>query len=350
MNSSNLPLMMGTLLFSGCAAMVGGKGVEVPDARENVVVQDKVPLADGGETPRLWLRNGILSVAFLPELGGKIVHLQDASGREYLSRSAKPYARRTYGKPFGDNSEFDGIDEIFPTLGPCAYPCGPWQGKEVPGHGELFQTPWRQVDGPGVTLVNVSSRFGTVFRRQATLDGDALVLDYVVDNPADAPFHFVYAFHPLFAAGTGSGVAIPDDAEVLISWSSEGWLGKVGSVKAWGSILDADGKPFKDKVFVPDSGRYWKIFSPPLAEGRFVLRHADGSAVEMAWPASILPRYAVWCSEGSTGGLHHLAPEPTGSAIEALDQAYAAGETLVVPAQGTLAWQIRIRIIPATIK
>jgi hypothetical protein len=329
-------------LLTGCAMVEKGEaGMAMP------VERDMVPLADGGETPRLWLRNGTLAVAFLPELGGKIVHLRDAAGREYLSRSGKPYARRRYGEPFGENSEFDGIDEIFPTLGPCVYPAGPWEGEAVPGHGEVFQLPWRQVAGPGVSLAVTSQRFGYVFRRQATLAGDTLILDYAVENPAAVPFPFVYAFHPLFAAGAGSRLDLADDAEVLVSWSSGGWLGKVGEIRRWGDILDADGQPFKERIFVPESGRFWKIFSLPLAEGRVVLSHGDGSAVEMTWPAALLPRYAVWCSEGSTGGLHHLAPEPTGSAIEALDQAYRAGEALAIPPRGTLTWQIRLRIVPA---
>jgi galactose mutarotase-like enzyme len=298
--------------------------------------------ADGVVTPRLWLRNDQLSVAFLPALGGKIVALQDRAGREYLSRSGRPYALRKYGMKYGD-TEFDGIDELFPSLGACEYPAGPWKGRPVPGHGEIFQMPWQSVaGGTGVTLEVASQVFPYVFRRQATLDGSALVLDYAVTNTAAEPFRYLYTFHPLFAAAAGCRLDVPDDMQVTVSWSKNGWLGQHGETKTWGTIRDADGGLFKEAVFRPNSGRYYKFFSSPLRDGQLRLGHSDGSGVAVIWPAAQMSRFAVWCSEGGVDGLHHLAIEPTTCLRESLADAVAAGEAPAIPPHGVVRWQIRL--------
>ena len=307
---------------------------------------DSVALEGGGATPRLRLDNGRIAIAVLPELGGKIVSLRRVDGREFLSRSDRPYRRRVQGQEYGE-TEFDGIDELFPSLGSCEIASGPWQGRRVPDHGELVTLPWQVVEGPGIALEVASPVFPYVFRRTATLEDDTLVLDYAVTNTSVHPFAFTYTFHPLFAGEAGCRFDIPDALPMTVSWSKQSFLGARGEVKPWGDLPDGVGGRFRDSIFAPGSGRYYKLFSPRLSEGRFRLVYADGGAMEMRWPAGILPHYAIWCSEGGVGALHHIGIEPTTDTIESLSGAIAVGAAPEVPAKGSRTWQIRLRLIPS---
>ena len=69
--------------------------------------------------------------------------------------------------------------------------------------------------------------------------------------------------------------------------------------------------------------------------------------MEMRWPAGILPHYAIWCSEGGVGSLHHIGLEPTTDTVESLVGAIADGVALEIPAKGSRTWQIRLRLIPS---
>lgn len=331
------------IVGAGWLAMAAASAMAAPPA----YTVDAVALEGGGETPRLRLDNGCISVAVLPELGGKIVSLRSAEGREYLSRSDRPYRRRVQACEYGA-TEFDGIDELFPSLAACALKDGPWQGRQVPDHGELVSLPWKVVDGPGIALEVASPAFPYVFRRTATLEGDTLVLDYAVTNTSEHAFAFTYTLHPLFAGEVGCRFDIPDALPMTISWSRQSFPGKRGEAKPWGEIPDGAGGRLRDAVFAPGSGRYYKLFSPRLADGRFRLVYADGSAVEMRWPAETLPHYAIWCSEGGVGTLHHIGIEPTTDTVESLVGARAAGVAPEIPAKGSRTWQIRLRIIPSS--
>lgn len=305
-------------------------------------------LADGSDTPLLTLKNDQLSVQFVPELGGKIISIKDADGREFLSRSDRPYARRQYGMEFG-KTEFDGIDECFPSMGACKYPYdGAYKDVDMVDHGEVFNMPWTVLSGAGVDMECKGTRFQYVFRRTATLEGNVLKLDYTVTNTGSEPLHWMYLFHPLLAADKGTGLTnIPDDMPIKISYNPGDFLGKRFDIKPWGQLKDAEGKPFKDDQFRPKSERYYKYHSPKLDKAELVLSHADGSAVKMTWSKDILPFFAVWTSEGSVGGLHHFAPEPSNSSTDNLATAKEAGEESVIPPGGTIKWFINIEITPA---
>ena len=303
-------------------------------------------LTDGTTTPLLTLTNGQLSVQFVPALGGKIVSIKDAAGREYLSRSDRPYAPREYGMDFG-KTEFDGIDECFPTMGACKYPFAPWEGAEMVDHGELFATAWKVLEGPGVDMQCEGTRFGYVFRRRATLEGRTLTLRYTATNTSDAPLHYMYLFHPLFAADAGSGLVIPDAMRIRISYNHQNFLAEHGTIKPWGELTDAEGQPFKNDQFRPHSERYYKYHSEKLDAAELLLRHADGAGVRMTWSKDVLPYFAVWTSEGSIGGLHHFAPEPSNASVDDLAAAAEIGQDNIIPPRGTAEWTIKMDFLPA---
>lgn len=336
----------GAVVLAAAVALLGSfaltAGVQAPP--QSVVEEGLASLADGSQTPVVLLRNEHLEVAFLPELGGKIISLKAGGDREVLSRTGKPYTRREFGMGYGD-TEFDGLDECFPTLSPCRYPAPPWEQTQVVDHGEVCQVPWERVGGNGVVMEARGVRFPYGFRRQATLEGNTLVLDYTVTNDADSPFHFTYTFHPLFLGETGLRLEVPDDVAVTALTSTDDFLGREGQETNWGEVTDEEGRPFKDNMFTENSNRWYKFVTAKLPEGATTLRYADGTAVSISWPVDLMPYLAVWCTEGAVSGMHHIGVEPSVSQKESLDEAYEAGQTAVVPAKGEVNWQIRLMVV-----
>jgi galactose mutarotase-like enzyme len=309
------------------------------------LTQTTLKLADGSDSPVETLSNGTVSISIAPELGGKIISIKDIHGKEYVSRSERPYVKRTFGMPFGD-TEFDGIDECFPCMGGCKYPAEPYKDTVVVDHGELVSSVWKKADGEGLSLTCDGVNFPYTFRRDVTLEGNTIVMNYTVTNNGDAPFHYLYLFHPLLAADTGTSLGIPDDMEIGIGPSAGNFLGQMGETKPWGQLQTATGRPFKDNQFVSHSGRYYKYYSDKLeGEGDLTLRHADGTGIRMTWNGDVLPYFAVWTSEGSVGGLHHFAPEPANSSKDTLADAYELGQANVIPPHGTAGWTIRMEVL-----
>lgn len=290
------------------------------------------------------LKNKDMSVKFYPAAGGKIISIKDSNDNEFLSRSDRAYKKRILGMKYGD-TEFDGIDECFPSMAGCAYPAEPYKGKPTGDHGETSQLPWKRIKGKGVILQVTGVNFPYVFTRQATLDGKTLVLDYTVRNTGDAPLYHSYVFHPLFKGETGCFIEFEPATEVKLLYSSKGFLGKMNSKVNIGEIKDKDGKSFQKNMFIKDSNRYYKFVVGKLQQGEAVLKYKDGTGIKMTWPVNIMPYMAVWCSENGVKGLNHLAPEPAVSAFDSLAQAYINNEAQKILGGGTQTWRIKISLL-----
>ena len=301
-----------------------------------------------GENTEIILMNRNMSIKILPAFGGKIVSIKDRKGNEFLSRSNRPYKKRILGMKYGD-TEFDGIDECFPSMGRCAYPVEPYKGKPTGDHGEICQLPWEITElgkeGKSVTLQVKGVNFPYLFTRRASLSGKTLLLDYSVKNIGKAPFYHAYVFHPLFKGETGCFIELDPATEAKLLYSTGGFLGKMNSRAKIGDIKDHNGKPFLQNMFIRDIGRYYKFVVGKLDKGEAVINYIDGTGIKMTWPAKQMPYMAVWCSENGVKGLNHLAPEPAVSCFDTLEQAYKKGEAQKIPAGRTQTWQIKISLI-----
>ncbi len=331
-----IKFLSGAILFSSIllSAQIPGKAPV-----------DSVKLDDGKETPCVVLSNESLTVKILPEIGGKIISMKDSSGAEYLDRGSCEYKARSPGMTYKD-TEFDGIDEIFPTMAECNMPAGEFKGAKLHPHGDLYRKKWTYSLDNGILSMETSGfDLPYVFKRTARLDKSSLVLDYTVTNNSEQPLPYIYTFHPIFKATTGSKLELPADMDVKVSFSMKGWLGKSGEIRKLGDIKNEDGTAFMEKMFKKNSGGYWKFFTEKLSKGELILSNGDSPRLLLSWPADMFPYLAVWCSEGNVGGQNHIAIEPSASSDESLEKAYAAGEARIIPPKGKHEWQIRISII-----
>src|SRR5260370_21274909 len=85
------------------------------------------------------LSNQKVEIAVVPELGAKIISLKNLeTGREWMWHP--PGGLKLFrNRPDDDfsKSPLVGVDECLPTIAPCS-----WRGRDLPDHGELWNTPW----------------------------------------------------------------------------------------------------------------------------------------------------------------------------------------------------------------
>src|SRR6267143_3077742 len=90
---------------------------------------------------RITLDNGVIRLALLPQLGGKIISLVRVdSGREYLVSlhdRQSSFRAPSYGGIFVDYNNV-GFDECIPTIAACQYPTGSYHGRQLPDHGDVW--------------------------------------------------------------------------------------------------------------------------------------------------------------------------------------------------------------------
>lgn len=291
---------------------------------------EEIAVAGGGAAAVVRLEAGGVAVAMLPQLGGKLISLRGSDGYEWLSRSARPYRSRAGLATFGE-AEFDGADEIFPTMDP---------GDGLPAHGEVWRLAWTQMDGPGLSYAVDGQQLPYRFARSITIADDAIELAYAVENRSDADLRYIYFFHPLFSIVEPLRLELPDGQMVRITNAQHRFLGRSGSLVPWATLVEG---PFAAATAATSGKRFWSLaLSPAPAFVR--LRRPNGATLTMTWTHEAMPHMAVWCCEASPfiDDLAHLAPEPCTGLTRRLSDAIADGSAASIPPRGQRRWTLRL--------
>jgi len=297
---------------------------------------DSIALAGGGSTPRLSLTVNGITVAVAPELGGKVISLIGPDGVDRLSRSTRAYRPRTMDMPYGD-SEFDGLDEIFPTL--ATVPAGP-ETPAIPDHGDAWRLPWHTIDGPGLTLSVDGKVLPYRLTRSITIEQETVTFSYRLVNIGDKDLPWTYCFHPLFTLGTGVELEIAAQDTVRVMSSGGDFLGDGATNYPWKDLLDG---PLAGHTAVPGRGRFWKAILVAPQQRSVRLRWRDGAAITMAWTGEHLRHAGIWSTEGAIlDGLQHIAIEPSNAVEDRLDQAISAGTAAKLSPGSSATWTVSI--------
>lgn len=297
------------------------------------LVAEEVPLQGGGSAAVARLEAHGIAVAMIPELGGKLISLRGPDGHEWLSRSGRAYRSRAGLAGFGDG-EFDGADEIFPTMDAC---------DDLPAHGEAWRLAWTRCDGPGLSYALDGRLRPYRLVRSITIVPDGVVLDYTLENRGPGVLRYYYLFHPLLAIGEPLRMELPAGQTVRITGSQHDFLGARRELP-W-SELEAGA--FAAATADPAAKRYWSL---NLAQAPSVvrLRRPGGSTLTMTWDRDVLPRMAVWGCEGSpfVGNLAHLGPEPCTGLTKKLSDAIADGSAASLEPGAVRHWRISLAFAP----
>jgi galactose mutarotase-like enzyme len=293
------------------------------------------------------------AVTVVPKLGAKITSIYNRkTKREFLSRTNVDYRLREYGDKF-ENYERDGADECFPTVGGCPYPNYPWQGTDIPDHGELWCLPWEhEITKDKLRTWVRGVRLPYLFERTISFESLArhekqyIKLSYSVSNDGPYDMPFLYAFHPLFKAETKSKLLLPPGADVVTSSSSEDRLGKPMTKHEWPQVTDFSLDKSYDRSVIRSSRakESEKLFTTPLDQGRCAMVYPKDEFIGFLFPAKRFPHLGLWVNEGDWYNQHQVALEPSTSQVDRLDVAVGLDTCGVVPAGGTTEWDLSILI------
>ena len=281
------------------------------------------------------LDNGRLAVVAVPELGGRLVSLRSAGGREWFDHPGDELRlwRNRPGDAFG-TSTHAGLDECLPTVGACTM-----AGRALPDHGSCWAVPWQVLSASAQTLRLAVDLPDQPLRleRTATLDGTALRLDYLLKNTGTAPVPWGWAFHGLLTLRPGDRIELP--AEALSMGVECQRLAQPLDAPTWAWPSPRPDLHL-DRADLGGDDAYTKLFTPRLKTGRAALVGADGQRLDFTWDTAESPWLGLWITRGGYRGQHGVALEPTTTPCDRLDQAGAAVRWLAPGEQAT--WSVRL--------
>jgi galactose mutarotase-like enzyme len=301
--------------------------------------------------PAFFLESDRFRVVVLPRVSGKIVSLVDlATNEELLWRNPeRPYREPNYGDSFSDY-DMSGWEDCLPNISGGQYPEHPWNGVELPDHGEVWTIPWDgRVDGDALELSVHGVRLPYRFEKRISIEDDAVRLTHRMINPTAYPMRYIWATHPLFAIRPGMRIALPDGVKMRID-SSVGWrLGGYLDELPWPNATDASGDPVAlDEIGDVASGFADKLYTTSVSEGWCGLYDpATRRAIALTFDPDELPYIGVWINQGGYPGSgapgYNVGLEPCAGYPDALDVAAERGDAATIEPGEQREWTIAFR-------
>ena len=298
----------------------------------------------------LLLENACISLIILPDYACKIASLvKKNTQREFLFQSAQT---RLTPPPYGASfSAYDssGFDEVFPSIDSCPYPDGPYQGVQIPDHGEIWALPWEYVlhkEGPAMTAWVKSTKLPYIFTRTLTLHGPEIRLHYTVENTANVPFEFIWTPHCLLNCSTHTVLTVPDNLQEIITVEhSTRTLGPWGTRHTYPLTKTSDGKTVDMSKTQPRSDNSCEkfYFTQKNTQGWCAIKHTDnGDTLTYRYDADKVPYLGVWKTQGGYRNDYNLALEPCTGVYDDLYLAHKIRRAAVCKPNGKYEWDFTI--------
>lgn len=274
------------------------------------------------------MTNAEVELAVVPELGARIVSLQDLrTGRQWLWHPTT--GLKLFRNQSGDRFEtgpLAGVDECFPTIAPCEY-----RGRALPDHGELWPAAWsvdRAAWQTGLLRTTATPAISPFhFCRTIELAGNEVRLRYQLTNRSATAEKFLWAFHPLLKLHPGDWLELPSSTRALFNGAT--WLDDISSA--------------------PIAGKCAKIFAAPVAEGFAAIDNpVTGDRLEFEWSPSENNVLGIWVTRGGWHGHEHFSVEPSNGDADRLTDAVARGRCGTISGGQTIQWRICLRVGAAT--
>jgi len=134
---------------------------------------------------------------------------------------------------------------------------------------------------------------------------------------------FVWALHPLLRLVAEDKLKLPGSTRKLLN--GENWIDAVASA-------------------IPNRNCA-KAFAHPVSEGWAAVKNgATGDCLEFVWNSFQNNSLGLWITRGGWHGHHHFAIEPTNSDDDSLVTASKRKRCGTVAGNGSVAWQLLIRV------
>jgi hypothetical protein len=294
-----------------------------------------------------------ISAVFLPEQGGKLASLvHRATGREFLVQAeGRAYRKLAYDGDYVA-SECSGFDDLFPTIDRFRYDRYPWEGSEMPDHGEVCGLPWDvAMEGDRLRLAVDGVRFPYRLEKSVRFtDEDTLRIEYQLTNRSAFDMDCLWAAHLMLVSEEGAELVLPyaTGAVAVCVFSQDPGLGRAGDTLAWPTCRRADGGAQRlDRAAAPrkDGNSYKYYFKERMPEDWFSYRYpSDGLEVVGRISTDTVPYFGIWMNEGSFKDCHNIGIEPCTGTFDRPDAARKAGQDSVLKARDTLRWHLALHV------
>jgi hypothetical protein len=295
------------------------------------------------------IENDILKAQFTPEFGGKMVSLvYKPSGREFLRQSSGAFYKTL--KYDGDyvKAECSGFDDMFPTIDRAIYADHPWNGVQLPDHGEVCSLKWNSIKtSESIQMSVYGVRLPYRLEKQISLyPENSLLIKYKAANLSAFDMDFIWAGHMMIDAGTGGEIIMPykEDHEARIVFTDDPDLGSYGDTVVWPAAADRKGKIRAIntiKCSNDDISTLKYYFKGRLPEGRCGFRYKDGGiGMDLTFPENAVPYFGILISRE-----HGLILEPCTGTMDRPDMAKLFGQRSILPAGGTYSWFLTISAV-----
>jgi galactose mutarotase-like enzyme len=301
------------------------------------------------------LDNGVIRLALLPELGGKIVSLvRVGSSREYLislASTQRSFRPLSYGGMFVDYNNV-GFDECIPTIAACQYPGDSYRGRQLPDHGDVWSLPWHyDMRGEELWLSVEGRSLPYVLRKRLGLKDCQLAIHYELQNKGDAAFHYLWSAHPLLNTEPGARILLPPEVRKLLIDSSHGnRLGSKGDSCAWPIAIPRNGKPDDLSVMKPRGSQSDKLYTARLRNGYCGLYYpSTNESILFRFDPERVPYVGMWICHG--GGAaddpkqpYTVALEPCVGRPDSLAEAMARQESDILAPHDLKQWTVHVEL------
>ena len=283
------------------------------------------------------LESAFVRVQLIPELGAKIVTLQNKqTGKEWLvDAGRRQLMSRPYGYSFGD-ADMSGWDECFPTIDPCVA-LGYGEGV-LPDHGEVWSLPWEVdlFDHSICCQVKGMARPYVFKRTISFVDDHTLRLDYEVRNTGSDAMSFLWVPHPQFIVNEPTRIMLPSNVEELRC---------VYGAKEHSAGISYDWKELSiiDERQSGDGSKFY--YEGIQHEGWCgLIGEHSGDYLKMEYDSSKTPYFGLWIDRGIGNDRNVITLEPSIGYYDRLDRAIANGTAQAVLPNQSWQWSLLLRL------
>ena len=322
---------------------------------QGVPQMTSIKTVSGRGFDRIILDNGLARVVVLPDLGGKIISLvRIASGREYLISlsSDEDFRKPSFGGTFVDYNNV-GFDECIPTIAACDYPEGKFAGFQLPDHGDVWSLSWQhEIRDTGVMLSVEGRSLPFMFRKQLSLQGATLQIEYELLNTSDTRFQFLWSAHPLLRTEPGTTIVLPlDSGKLLIDSSKGNRLGSKGESCTWPIATQKNGQTDDLRVMKTRGEASDKLYTPRLSIGYCGLYHPNtNESIVFKFDVENVPYVGLWICHGGLRSdnpkePYTIAMEPCNGRPDSLREAIGRRESSTLLPHELKQWTLHVELL-----
>jgi galactose mutarotase-like enzyme len=308
--------------------------------------------------PAVRLENGRIRAVVLPNRGAKIASLVSLSRRgralletESLAQCLRDRYERParYGMTFG-GEDGTGFDDLCPCIAPCTLGPYPWDGMQLPDHGEVWALPWETTVHAGEVICAVHGiRLPYSLCKTIRLLDNTLRVRYRAENHAPFAMPFQWAAHAILDVAPGSRLIVPPGQDRIVNAYAGNRLPEVGREYAFprpGPSSDFDLRVIPE----PNSNgaqKYW--FAAPVTEGVCGLSNpVTGLTTTIRFDRHALPFLGIWVNEGGWNRYYNVGIEPSTCILDDPVASSMRGVEAVLGPRASAQWQISIELQEST--